>query len=75
MGKKNISKIISNEKKLEISLIVKSICREKEKNTCEECKETAEKETRKLMDDIWSRYPMAEVSRLNFENNSVVFEL
>ena len=75
--KNRLYNITSKTKELEISLEVKSICKKNSNEIikCEDCKEKAEEETRKLMDDIWKRYPMAEVSRVNFESNSVVFEL
>ena len=71
------SKTISKAKELEISLVVKPICKRENNGAIEleTCKERAQQETRKLMDDIWKRYPMAQVSKANFDSNNVVFEL
>lgn len=72
---KKISKF-NRAKLLEISVVVRPICPRKEnKQECEECDEKAKQETRKIMDDIWNRYPLAEVSKANFDNNNIVFEL
>jgi len=70
-------KLISRTKELEISLEVKPICKKDATEIMETeiCKEKAQQETRRIMDDIWKRYPMAEVSRVNFDSNRVVFEL
>ena len=65
------------EKQIQIDLKVSPVCQNSFENQAdsEECIEKAKEETRKIMDDIWSRYPMAEISRANLETNSVVFEL
>jgi hypothetical protein len=77
MKTKNSNILSLRNRELEVRLEVKPICtsHDLEIRDCESCKEKAQIETRKLMDDIWKRYPMAEVSRVNFDSNSVVFEL
>ena len=74
---KNPSVLSFKKRELELKLEIKPICSGHELaiKECEGCKEKAQLETRKLMDDIWKRYPMAEVSRVNFDSNTVVFEL
>jgi hypothetical protein len=71
---KNTFNLGSKTKELEITLEVKPLSR-KHSEEIEGCNEKAQQETRKIMDDIWKRYPLAEVSRANFESNSIVFEL
>ncbi len=64
-------------KQIQIDLKVSPVCKDsfENKTDCEDCIEKAKQETRKIMDDIWSRYPNAEISRANLETNNVVFEL
>jgi hypothetical protein len=38
-------------------------------------KETAKQETRKIMDDIWARYPRAQVAKSEFEKGKVIFDV
>lgn len=77
MKAKNTQLFTLRNKELEISLEVKPICASHDIaiRECEDCREKAHQETRKLMDDIWKRYPMAEVARANFDSNNIVFEL
>jgi hypothetical protein len=77
MKVKNQNLISLKNKELEVRLEVKPICSGQEEaiNDFENCKERAKQETRRLMDDIWKRYPTAQISKANFDSNSVVFEL
>ena len=69
-------KMAKQTKSIEISLSVKSIVQEStEEFDKDEAREKATTEIRKLMDDIWNRYPKAEVVRSNFDASNIVFEV
>lgn len=60
---------------MQISLSVTSINLEEQELDSEEAREEATAEIRKLMDDIWNRYPKAEVVKSDFDYSNIVFEV
>jgi hypothetical protein len=62
-------------KSIEISLSVRSVAIEEQEIDREEAREQATAEIRKLMDDIWNRYPKAEVVKSDFNRSNIIFEV
>ena len=65
----------THTKSIEISLSVRSVAVEEQETDNEEAREQAATEIRKLMDDIWNRYPKAEVVKSDFNSSNIVFEV
>jgi hypothetical protein len=56
-------------------LSVKSVNIEELEIDKEEARDKATTEIRKLMDDIWNRYPNAEVVKSDFNSSNIIFEI